>query len=156
MNKTFLHSGGCGDCIYGMLPMKLLGGGTLYLKSKNSFNFGIDNYKMLESLLLQQNFIKEVLEQFEKENMGILTDMTVYQTNLLQFQQNIFLYSTSSWFNTYMDKNNPIVLKDTGEDRFIFLKSNLEYKVDAENKLKGEIERYKNIICRFGHLSISR
>ena len=77
--------------------------------------------------------IKEVLEQFEKENMGILTDMTVYQTNLLQFQQTIFIYSNSSWFNTYMDKNNPIVLKDTGEDRYIFVDSNAQYKADAEN-----------------------
>lgn len=97
-----------------------------------------------------QNFIKEVLEQFEKENMGILTDMTVYQTNLLQFQQTIFIYSNSSWFNTYMDKNNPIVLKDTGEDRYIFVDSNAQYKADAENNLKGEIEKYKDILSQNG------
>ena len=97
-----------------------------------------------------QNFIKEVLEQFEKENMGILTDMTVYQTNLLQFQQTIFIYSNSSWFNTYMDKENPIVLKDTGEDRYIFVDSNAQYKADAENNLKGEIEKYKDILSQNG------
>ena len=96
-----------------------------------------------------QNFIKDVLDQFEKENMGILTDMTVYQNNLLQFQQNIYLYGTSSWFRTYLDVENPIVLK-TGEDVYFFKESTPQSKVDATNKLKGEIEKFKDILNQNG------
>ena len=92
-----------------------------------------------------QNFIKEVLDQFEKENLGILTDMSVYQSNLLLFQQNVFLYSNSSWYVTYLDTENPIVLKN-GQNVFFFKKSEPQYKVDAENKLKGDIEKFKKIL----------
>ena len=97
-----------------------------------------------------QTFIKEVLEQFEKENMGILSDMSVYQSNLLQYQQNIFTYSNSSWYNTYLDTESPIVLKNTGENVYLFKESTSGSKTDAANKLKGEIENYNDILKQNG------
>ena len=94
-----------------------------------------------------QNFISEILNQFEKENMGIITDMSVYQSNLLLFQQNVFLYSNSSWYNTYLDTDTPIILKKkNGLNVFFFKESTSQYKVDAENKLKGDIEKFKKIL----------
>jgi hypothetical protein len=65
-----------------------------------------------------QIFIDKVLEQFSKENMGVLTEMTNYTNSLLNYQQKVFLF-TSSWFNTYMDVKNPIVLK-SGQNTFTF------------------------------------
>jgi hypothetical protein len=97
-----------------------------------------------------QKFIEEVLSQFEKENMGILTDMTVYQNNLLQYQQIVFLFGNSSWFNTYMDRNNPIVLKDGSLNVYLFKESNTQYKIDAEQKLKGDIQNYNDILGQNG------
>ena len=65
-----------------------------------------------------QIFIDKVLEQFTKENMGVLTEMTNYTNALLNYQQKVFNF-TSSWFNTYMDVKNPIVLK-SGQNIFYF------------------------------------
>ena len=93
-----------------------------------------------------QNFIKEILQQFQDENMGILTDMSVYQTNLLSFQQNIFTFTNASWFATYMDKDNPIVLKNNEKDVYLFKESVPSYKLDAATKLESEINKYKDIL----------
>ena len=88
------------------------------------------------------------------ENMGILTDMTVYQKNLLNYQQNIFIYSNSSWFNTYTDKNNPIVLKQDSQNVFLFKQSTGESKLNATNKLDGEIKKYNDILSQNGVFGI--
>jgi len=83
-----------------------------------------------------QIFIDKVLEEFTKENMGVLTEMTNYTNSLLLYQQKVFLY-TSSWFNTYMDTKNPIVLK-SGQNIFTF-KPNLspENQQTAITELEG-------------------
>ena len=69
-----------------------------------------------------ETFIKTILDQFEKENMGILTDMSVYTSTLLNYQQKIFLFSNGSWYSTYMDRDNPIVLKKEKQNVFLFKK----------------------------------
>jgi hypothetical protein len=65
-----------------------------------------------------QTFIDKILEQFAKENLGVLTEMTNYVNALLGYQQKVFLYG-SSWYNTYMDFKNPIVLK-SGQNVYFF------------------------------------
>jgi hypothetical protein len=119
-------------------------------KSKGLIEDNFPEITLVQLKYRLQNFIKEVLDQFEKENMGILTDMTVYQNNVLQFQQNIFLYANSSWYNTYMDTSNPIVLKEGSQNVYIFKESNSQSKIDAEQKLKGEIDNYKDILSQNG------
>lgn len=93
-----------------------------------------------------QNFITEVLTQFEKENMGTLTDMTVYTNNLLNFQQVIFLYTNSSWYNTYMAKDYPLVLKDGTQNLYLFKNLPVPEKQSAEQKLVGLIQQYKDVL----------
>jgi hypothetical protein len=110
-----------------------------------------DNFPEITLQQLQyrlQNFIKEVLQQFQDENMGVLTDMTVYQNNLLNYQQNIFVYSNSSWFATYMDKDNPIVLKANSQNVYFFKESTSAYKVDAATKLESDIRKYNDVLSQ--------
>jgi len=88
------------------------------------------------------NFIKDILDKFAKENLGSLTEMTNYTNNLLGFQQKVFIYTTS-WYNKYMDTNNPIVLKSTGESVYNFKKElNLEKREAAFEELIGYITNY--------------
>lgn len=59
---NFLHSGGCGDVIYSMAVMEAMGGGVLYLKRKNKYNFVVDQYENLKELLEYQDYVTEVRE----------------------------------------------------------------------------------------------
>ena len=89
-----------------------------------------------------QNFIDNILNQFAKENLGVLTEMTNYTNDLLAYQQKVFNY-TSSWYNTYMDVKNPIVLKSSGENVYNFKKElNLEKRLAAVAELEGIITKY--------------
>jgi hypothetical protein len=119
-------------------------------KSKGLIDDNFPEITLMQLKYRLETFIKTILDQFEKENMGILTDMTVYQKNLLNYQQNIFLYSNSSWFNTYTDKNNPIVLKQDSQNVFLFKQSTGESKLNATNKLDGEIKKYNDILSQNG------
>jgi len=88
------------------------------------------------------NFIKDILDKFAKENLGSLTEMTNYTNELLGFQQKVFIYTTS-WYNKYMDTNNPIVLKSTGESVYNFKKEfNPEKREAAIAELGGYLTNY--------------
>jgi len=88
-----------------------------------------------------QRFIDEVLEQFTKENMGVLTTMTEYTNLLLNYQQKVFLFTTS-WFNTYMDIKNPIILK-SGQKVYTFKKElSPEKRETALTELDGILKDF--------------
>jgi hypothetical protein len=88
-----------------------------------------------------QRFIDEVLADFTKENMGVMTTMTDYTNTLLSYQQKVFLFTTS-WFNTYMDIKNPIILK-SGQKVYDFLKKySPEQRDTALTELDGIIKEY--------------
>jgi hypothetical protein len=88
-----------------------------------------------------QRFIDEVLADFTKENMGVMTTMTDYTNTLLSYQQKVFLFTTS-WFNTYMDIKNPIILK-SGQKVYDYKKELSPEKRDtALTELDGIIKEY--------------
>jgi hypothetical protein len=88
-----------------------------------------------------QTFIDNVLEKFTKENMGVLTTMTDYTNTLLSYQQKVFVFTTS-WFNTYMDVKNPIILK-SGQKVYDFLKKySPEKRETALTELDGILKEY--------------
>ena len=45
-----------------------------------------------------------------------------------------------------MDKNDPIVLKQDSQNVFLFKESSGESKLNATNKLDGEIKKYKRVV----------
>ena len=116
-------------------------------KSKGLIDDNFPEITLLQLKYRLQNFIKEVLDQFEKENMGLLTDMTLYTNNLLTYQQKVFLFSNGSWFSTYMDRDNPIVLKKQTQNAFVFKPIyNLEKREEGVTKLNSDINQYKDVL----------
>ena len=117
-------------------------------KSKGLIPDNFPEITLLELKYRLQNFIKEVLDQFEKENMGLLTDMTLYTNNLLTYQQKVFLFSSGSWYTTYMDRDYPIVLKKKSQNAYVFKPPYNEpnRRVDATSKLVADINQYNDVL----------
>lgn len=91
-------------------------------------------------------FIKNILEKFTKENLGSITELDNFQTQLTEFQKKIFFYG-DSWFETYMDKTNSYSLKDTKEVVYTYKKdySDPNKKAEAETKLAGIFTEYQKL-----------
>ena len=88
-----------------------------------------------------QTFIDKVLEDFSKENLGVLTEMTNYTNTLTAYQQAVFVY-LSSWYNTYMDVKNPVVLKN-GSNVYRFQKKyDPQKRETALTELDGILKDY--------------
>jgi len=103
-----------------------------------------------------QKFIDDVLSQFEKENMGVLSDMSLYTNNLLAYQQKIFLYANASWYGTFMDRDNPIVLKQNSQNVYIFKKElDVNKRSEGVTKLKGDIDQYNDVLNQNGVFGIN-
>jgi len=61
-----VHSGGIGDIIYSLYPLKKIcemcnTKSTFYIKRRNDYNNTVDNYEALNLLLSIQDYIKEVI-----------------------------------------------------------------------------------------------
>jgi len=92
-------------------------------------------------------FIKDILEKFTKENLGSITELDNFQTQLTEFQKKVFFYG-DSWFETYMDKKNSYSLKDTKEVVYTYKKdySDPNKQAEAETKLAGIFTEYQKLL----------
>lgn len=82
-------------------------------------------------------FVKNVLDEFVKKNLTPLTDVDTYNTQLINYQREVY-YGTSpqSWFETYIDKTQPLVV-DGG---MIIYPLKKEYrKIDKSNQAKSKL-----------------
>jgi hypothetical protein len=61
-----------------------------------------------------ENFIKNILDSFSKQNLTPLDNITSYEKTLQQLRGDIYQFQTTSWFDANMDTKNFVVLKDTG------------------------------------------
>ena len=96
-----------------------------------------------------ENFIKNILDSFTKQNLDPLTDLDTYNSNLQDYQGNVFYYTPQSWFNTYMDTENFFILK-TGGSRVYTFKAEIntpQKRSDAITKLKGLIDKYNALLA---------
>jgi hypothetical protein len=59
-----------------------------------------------------ENFVKNVLDNFTKQNLTPLNDITEYENTLLNLRKEIYLAQSVSWFEKYMDTKNYIVLDE--------------------------------------------
>jgi hypothetical protein len=108
-----------------------------------------DDFPELTILQLRDRldvFIKNKLENFAKQNMTPLTNLETYRSQLVDYQGKVFLYvgSETSWFNTYMDKNNFYLLRDKVTKVYIFKKeiNDSIKRNEALSKLNGLIIEY--------------
>jgi hypothetical protein len=84
-------------------------------------------------------FIREILEKFEKENLGVLTDIGNYTTTLSDYQRDVF-FSTSSWAKKYLNTDSPFVMNNPEKTKiYIFKELTLEKKISAINELKDKL-----------------
>jgi hypothetical protein len=97
-----------------------------------------------------ENFVKNVLDSFTKENLDPLTYCEEYQKSLNNFTKDVYYSPGNSWFETYLDKKNFLVLNDKNKTKVYPFKKEFESKQKQEDtaipKLKELIEKYKKIL----------
>jgi hypothetical protein len=96
-----------------------------------------------------ENFVKNELDKFTKQNMQPLTNIQNFENEISKFEGEVLLYSSGekSWYNTYMDKTKGIVLS-RGVTVYPFKPeySETQKKKDAISKLNAIIDKYKKIL----------
>jgi hypothetical protein len=60
-----------------------------------------------------ENFVKNVLDNFTKQNLTPLNDITEYENILINLRKEIYITQSVSWFEKYMDTKNYLVLKES-------------------------------------------
>jgi hypothetical protein len=99
-----------------------------------------------------ENFITNILDSFTKQNLDPLTNIDTYNTNLTNFQKEVFYTIQTSWFNKYMDTENYYIFKD-GRKVYTFKKNTSpQDKSSAISELKGIIGKFNvllndNVTC---------
>jgi len=145
MEKTFKHSGDLGDIIYGLVTIKRLGGGVLYLDTTGGLNdkacnfqclggktsFNKKSYDYIYPLIKAQPYISDVREwngencDYNLNNYRIkFNDGTCKTSNLIDNQLDVFnlpLYTDHN--ESWLSVNNTIKL-----DRDIILTRTPRYQ----------------------------
>ena len=90
-----------------------------------------------------ENFVKNTLDTFTKEDLTPLTNVDDYQNYLNEYEKKVFLYLSSgkgSWFDEFMDKET-FLIKYDGTKLYTFKKEiNTETaRKNAETKLYDEL-----------------
>jgi len=57
-----------------------------------------------------ENFVKNVLDNFTKQNLTPLNDISEYESTLLELRKQVYISQSVSWFEKYMDMKNYLVL----------------------------------------------
>ena len=58
-----------------------------------------------------ENFVKNILDSFTKQNLDPLTNVDTYRKQLISYGKDVYYAAGVSWFDKYMDKTNYFVLK---------------------------------------------
>ena len=95
-----------------------------------------------------ENFVKNVLDSFTKQNLTPLTNLDDYQTVLNEYSKDIFYYQTDSWFAKNMDPTGVLILKN-GYKIYPFKKElNLQGRTDAKSDLKSRIDKFNELLAK--------
>jgi len=95
-----------------------------------------------------ENFVKNILDSFTKQNLDPLTQLDAYQKTINDYTQDVYYTQAQSWFNTYMDKTRPFVLKNIFKTKVYTFKPEFDKQAqaDATSKLDGIIQKYNGIL----------
>jgi hypothetical protein len=90
-----------------------------------------------------ENFVKNTLDSFTKQNLDPLTNIDEYQSYLNDYEKDVFLYLSDgkgSWFDKYMDRTNFLIKKD-GTKIYTFKKdlSDEQSRTNAKTELYGKL-----------------
>jgi hypothetical protein len=73
-----------------------------------------DDFPELTLIQMQnriENFVKNILDSFTKQNLDPLTNVDTYRKQLISYGKDVYYAAGASWFDKYMDKKNYFVLK---------------------------------------------
>ena len=73
-----------------------------------------DDFPELTLIQMQnriENFVKNILDSFTKQNLDPLTNVDTYRKQLISYGKDVYYAAGVSWFDKYMDKKNYFVLK---------------------------------------------
>jgi hypothetical protein len=114
-----------------------------------------DDFPELTIVQLQeklQNFVKNVMDTFTKQNLDPLTDLKTYQDSVNDYSTTVYDgYGDNSWKNKYLDDKNFFVLT-TGEKVYTFKpeysqgKQGLQKKENAIKDLKQIIQSHNDLL----------
>jgi hypothetical protein len=96
-----------------------------------------------------ENFVKNILDSFTKQNLDPLSQLDDYQKTINNYTQDVYYTQAQSWFNTYMDKTRPYILKNIFKTKVYTFKPEFDKQAqaDATSKLDGIIQKY-NILLK--------
>lgn len=121
-------------------------------KAKGLIDDDFPEYTILTLKTKLDNFIKEILDKFTKENLGSLTEIDNYQTLLTELQKKVF-FNNDSWYNKYMDVKFPLILiSDKKVYKFKKEIDTIQKKAEAATELDGIIKEFtqklsSNSVC---------
>ena len=93
-----------------------------------------------------ENFIKNVLDSFTKQNLDPLTNLDVYQKTLNDYSGNVYYFNGTSWFEKYMDKNTAFVLTNGNKVYTFKPEISLQNRVTAKAELDGHVKKYNELL----------
>ena len=95
-----------------------------------------------------ENFVKNILDSFTKQNLDPLTQLDAYQKTINEYTQEVYYTQSQSWFNTYMDKTKPFILKNIFKTKVYTFKPEFDKQAqaDATAKLDGIIQKYNDLL----------
>ena len=118
-----------------------------------------DDFPELTLIQMQnriENFVKNILESFTKQNLDPLTDVDVYRKQLISYGKEVYYAAGVSWFDKYMDKTNYFVLKKninlssginlTNSDTKIY---SFKPEINTSTKQNAAISELKGIISEY-------
>ena len=113
-----------------------------------------DDFPELTLIQLQeklQNFVKNVMDTFTKQNMQPLSDLHTYQENLDKYSSEVYDYvGDNSWKNKYLDTKDFYVL-NSGQKLYSF-KAVYSQGKDGASKKEKAIEELKSLILKYNKL----
>ena len=92
-------------------------------------------------------FIKNIIESFKKTNLNVLNDLDDYQTQLSEYESQVYYYTPDSWAKKYLDQEN-VIITTTGDILYSFKK---QYQTTTEKKsalteLDGVVKKYNLVL----------
>ena len=121
-------------------------------KSKGLISDDFPELTLMQLKFRLEQFIKNTLDTFTKENLDPLSDITKYLNNLEEYKKEVFLYvgrgKNGSWFNRNMDIENYFVLNDASKTKVYTFRKELRDPVIREK----EVSNLKGIITKFNDL----
>ena len=118
---------------------------SLY-KAKGLIDDNFPEITLNQMKMRLEYFNRYVMEAYSKEDMSVLTDIVNFEKYLTEYRKKVFINSTGSWFNKYIDPSEVIIKNNNKASVLYGLKKELdeEGKRKAISDLNGIIDEYND------------